>query len=443
MGYAGGERSFHKTAWGKQTTQGLAVPTTALLAGDSTGMVVLDRSPDAIQEDYGRLAMHEAGRGSYGVRHATLARKGVVRFEDIMSALAGCLAGGVTASGAGSDKTRLYTADMTSNTLDLATIEEGDDKVVYQMPDAVLADLTLGFSDLASPGNSPWTTSENWVGSDKIAVGGFTGAAAAPAVAETAMGHLTRAYMGTTATAFAALSEQVGLHGCSVVLPSGVVPRKYGNSGDTLDGYGRARREPKGTFTFYADAAAKASTFDVYNTGGTVMGEKRLRILCRGSAISGTNEAQSVTIGGTPTGGNFTLTFGAQTTGVIAFNPSAGDVQTALRALSTIGQYGCVVTGATGGPFTVTFTGQLANTDVAAMTATATGLTPSGTVTIATPTPGVVGIYKSLIIDSRIRFRAVPVAESNGATVYQTDAEMVYDSTLGSDVAVTLINTIA
>src|ERR1035437_7863304 len=92
----------------------------------SHGQIVLDRSPDNIQEDYGRLSMHEAGRGSYGVRHATLARKGVVRFEDVMPALAGCIAGGVTAKGADPEKPRLYAADMTNTTLDLATIEEGD-----------------------------------------------------------------------------------------------------------------------------------------------------------------------------------------------------------------------------------------------------------------------------------------------------------------------------
>jgi hypothetical protein len=445
VSYAGGERAFHKTAWGKQSTQGLAVPTTALLGGDSTGMIVLDRSPDNIQEDYGRLSMHEAGRGSYGVRHATLARKGVVRFEDVMPALAGCIAGGVTATGADTDKTRLYAADMTNTTLDLATIEEGDNINVYQMPDALLTDITLAFSDLAAPGNAPWTISENWIGSDKISVGGFTSAAVAPSVAETAMGHLTRAYFGSTATAFASLSENVGLHGCSVNIPSGVVPRKYGNAGDVLDGYGRARREPKGTFTLFATAANQAALFDgAYVTAGTVMGEKRLRTVCLGSAIAGTNESQSLTLTGSPTGGTFTLTFGAQTTGVIALNASAATVQAALRALTTIGQYGCVVTGSDGGPYLVTFNGILGNiVTPGAITATTTGLTPSGGMTIAEATPGVLGIYKSLIIDGRIRFRAVPVAESAGATVFQTDAEYVYDATLGTDIAVTLVNTIA
>lgn len=47
----------------------------------------------------------------------------------------------------------------------------------------------------------------------------------------------------------------------------------------------------------------------------------------------GTNEVQTVTVTGSPTGGTFTLTYGGNTTGAIAYNATAGDVQTALRAL--------------------------------------------------------------------------------------------------------------
>ena len=49
------------------------------------------------------------------------------------------------------------------------------------------------------------------------------------------------------------------------------------------------------------------------------------------------------------------------------------------------------VTGNAGGPYTVEFVGQLANSNVAAMTADASGLTggTSPTVTIATATAGV------------------------------------------------------
>jgi len=105
---------------------------------------------------------------------------------------------------------------------------------------------------------------------------------------------------------------------------------------------------------------------------------------------AGTNEVQTVTITGEPTGGDFTLTYSGQTTAAIAFDATAATVQTRLRALSTIGGSNVNVTGNAGGPYTVTFVGALGNTNVAQISATATGLTGGTTpgVTTATTTPG-------------------------------------------------------
>lgn len=102
-----------------------------------------------------------------------------------------------------------------------------------------------------------------------------------------------------------------------------------------------------------------------------------------------TSEVQTVTISGTPTGGNFTLTFQGQTTGAIAHNASAATVEAALEALSNLGASDVTVTGSAGGPYTVTFGGVYAGVDVPQMTATPSltgGTTP--TVTVATTTPG-------------------------------------------------------
>jgi len=102
-----------------------------------------------------------------------------------------------------------------------------------------------------------------------------------------------------------------------------------------------------------------------------------------------TDEVQTVTVTGSPTGGSFTLTFTGQTTGAIAHNASASTVQAALVALSNIGTGNVEVAGSNGGPYTVRFVGDLANTDVAEMTATASltgGSTPG--VTVATTTAG-------------------------------------------------------
>ena len=107
--------------------------------------------------------------------------------------------------------------------------------------------------------------------------------------------------------------------------------------------------------------------------------------------FNGTNEQQSVTITGSPTGGTFTLTWSGQTTSAIAYNATAATVQTALEALSNIGVGDVSVSGSAGGPYTVTFTGDLGLSDVAAMTASGAGLTGGTTpgVSIATPVAGV------------------------------------------------------
>jgi hypothetical protein len=102
-----------------------------------------------------------------------------------------------------------------------------------------------------------------------------------------------------------------------------------------------------------------------------------------------TNEVQTVTITGGPTGGTFTLTWSGQTTAAIAYNATAAAVQTALEALSNIAPGDVVVTGNAGGPYTLTWGGTQLGEDVAAPTATAsfTGGTSPG-VTIATTTAG-------------------------------------------------------
>lgn len=100
-----------------------------------------------------------------------------------------------------------------------------------------------------------------------------------------------------------------------------------------------------------------------------------------------TSEIQTVTVNGSPTGGNFTLTFKGQTTSNIAYNATAGAVQSALEALSTIGTGNVTVAGSAGGPYTVTFQGALLG-DVPQMTATSAltgGTNPSVTVTTTTP----------------------------------------------------------
>jgi hypothetical protein len=108
--------------------------------------------------------------------------------------------------------------------------------------------------------------------------------------------------------------------------------------------------------------------------------------------VGGTNEVQTVTLTGSPTGGHFTLTFNGQTTSNIQHDAAATLVQARLESLSTIPAGSVTVTGNNGGPYTVTFTGELGSQNVVAMTGADTmtgGSNPS--VSISTTTAGVAG----------------------------------------------------
>ncbi|MFE7547091.1 hypothetical protein [Streptomyces gardneri] len=102
-----------------------------------------------------------------------------------------------------------------------------------------------------------------------------------------------------------------------------------------------------------------------------------------------TNEVQTLTVTGAPTGGTFTITYSGQTTAAIAYNATAAVVQTALEALSNVNPGDIVVTGNAGGPWTLTYGGQYLGENVAAVTTTESftgGTTPD--ITIATTLGG-------------------------------------------------------
>lgn len=117
-----------------------------------------------------------------------------------------------------------------------------------------------------------------------------------------------------------------------------------------------------------------------------------MEFLIGGAVILTPSEVQTITVTGSPTGGSFTLTFSGQTTGAIDWDATAGEIQTALEALSNIAPGDVVCAGGPlpGTPVTVTFGGQYAGSDVALMTDTDVGLTGGTTpaVTVTTSTPG-------------------------------------------------------
>ncbi|MEO5965217.1 MAG: hypothetical protein ABIR11_07105 [Candidatus Limnocylindrales bacterium] len=115
-----------------------------------------------------------------------------------------------------------------------------------------------------------------------------------------------------------------------------------------------------------------------------------------GAPGAGTNEVQTITFGGTPTGGTFTLSFDGLTTAAISWSATNGtlvsNIDAALEALTNIGTGG--VTTAVGtmtagiGTITVTFAGgDVAKTAVSTLGSSSalTGTAPTLAVTETTP----------------------------------------------------------
>ena len=117
-----------------------------------------------------------------------------------------------------------------------------------------------------------------------------------------------------------------------------------------------------------------------------------------GAPVQGTNEVQTLTIGGTPTGGTFKLAFDGYTTAAITWSATdatlVAAIDAALEALPNIGSGGVTVADSTLtsgiGDATITFGGNLAEMVVPLITVadnSLTGTTP--TLEVAETTAGV------------------------------------------------------
>jgi hypothetical protein len=150
-------------------------------------------------------------------------------------------------------------------------------------------------------------------------------------------------------------------------------------------------------------------------------------------SAGGVNAVQQLAITGSPTGGSFTLTKGANTTAAIAWNATAAIVQAALQLLASVGTGGVACTGGPlpATPILCTFVGVNATVPVTLMTDTSTltgGTTPDAVVTSLTTgvVPDTVLAIKAnvpLIWDSQGYF-AIPFA-ANVATLRATNASGV------------------
>jgi hypothetical protein len=117
-----------------------------------------------------------------------------------------------------------------------------------------------------------------------------------------------------------------------------------------------------------------------------------------GAPVAGTDEVQTLTIGGTPTGGTFRLQFKGRVTAAISWSATnatlLANIDAALEALSSIGT-GNVATAAGSltagiGTITLTFGGSLAKKAVPLVSVFQNALTGTApTLAIAETTPGV------------------------------------------------------
>ena len=116
------------------------------------------------------------------------------------------------------------------------------------------------------------------------------------------------------------------------------------------------------TITFTgALAAANQNQITINSSGVSVMGPKTdIQATDVNGQPATTDEVQTVTLSNA-TGGTFRLAFGGQVTAPIAYNASAATVESSLEALQAIDQV--TVTGT--GPWTITFAGTHADTNVA------------------------------------------------------------------------------
>ena len=124
-----------------------------------------------------------------------------------------------------------------------------------------------------------------------------------------------------------------------------------------------------------------------------------------GAPVAGTDEVQTLTIGGTPTGGTFKLNFDGQVTAAITWSSTnstlLANIDAALEALGNIGTGGVATADSTlssgVGDLTLTFsgsnTGKKAQNTITVENNSLTGTSP--TVAVAETTPGVEATHRN------------------------------------------------
>lgn len=283
---------FDKIQFGRQTTVGSAVAVTAIYPGKATAPE-LDRGYLNPDEDWGRMSDEQPGRGSFGVRGASLQIASVMRFQDFMHPMEmhfAAISGGTATGGL-----YTYTADETSHTLKPYTIQLGSDVASdqWQFTGCEIDTLSFGFDALTSPGNSPWNLDMGVLAIDR-SITALGTAAVAPTTLETAEGHTTIIKRGSNATAFGSLTELANsLVSYQATSTRNLARRAYGGTVDTASAYGHSAK-PGITFTamIAIGTAAKTLIHDQFNASGSPITEERWRVVTTGTSGTATFDSR-------------------------------------------------------------------------------------------------------------------------------------------------------
>jgi hypothetical protein len=184
----------------------------------------------------------------------------------------------------------------------------------------------------------------------------------------------------------------------------------------------------QGSFVEYRGVAVDQATGNVYalqsrrglefSPTGTFIRAFGHNVVASGPHnVTPTSAEQSLDIPATVTGGFFTLKFGGDMTGSIAYDASAATVETELRSLASIGFANVNVTGGDGtvAPFIVTFAGELANNPEPSIEVDSTNLVGG---------LGAVSIIKAGTSASEI---CLPIDTCKGGTQFDTGGGAIGD----------------
>lgn len=276
------ESLYRGIQMGIETVYGTAVPATTIIPVDEgSGEFELNRGTRFPEEDFGTQVSFLSSRGSHGVRMGTGSIEADARFEDLGQFLR-LMIGAPVYTGAG-PYTQTFTAGTTTDTTESATIETTNDVQDFIATGVKATSLEIGYDAIAAGENSPWHVSADLV-ANNVTKGTATGSLVIPSVLETIEGHLTQMFVGTTATAFASLSEMAAhLVQYSLRIEQEKPLRPYGGTTDYATSVGIRKRQSTMTALVKLSASSITDIYDVFDSAGGAVTEKRWRIKASGS----------------------------------------------------------------------------------------------------------------------------------------------------------------